>query len=279
PDYVLLMLKHAAVACSLLVTQHQRRSKMQQMYINELINEMVEDEQPDWDDLQRIASGVNWDLDLIRGLLLMEVDKLDEADVLWSVNHIFIRNKINRQFGVVKGQFIIFLDGNTDGRSAAELLYEKLLKYHHNLQRVDVVVSISNPIERKEHIPEAYRINRDTLTLGRRFLPEERVYECRSLAFLPYLYENAMNSKFRTIAGDVLAPLVEYDHKYNNELVRTLEALLMHDQNMQQIADNLFVHRNTLQYRRNKIVELLNEDPFSGLNRLNYQLALFIRKL
>jgi PucR family transcriptional regulator, purine catabolism regulatory protein len=277
-DYVLLMLKHAAVASSLLVTHHQRRSKMQQMYINELIKDMLEEEEQNWDDLQRIASGVNWNLKLIRGLLLLEAATIENQDMLRSVDHIFIQNGICRQFGLLKGQLVIFIDGDTDGPGTAVLLREKLLKYHQVLRSEDVVVSVSNPVDRIENIPDAYRITRNTLSLGRRFLPDRYIYECKNLAFLPYLYESAMNGKYKKIAEDVLAPLSDYDLKYNHELMRTFEALLMHDQSLQQVADSLFVHRNTLQYRKNKIIELLKEDPFSGLNRMNYLLALFIRK-
>jgi len=61
-------------------------------------------------------------------------------------------------------------------------------------------------------------------------------------------------------------------------MVKTLEALLLHDQNMQKIAEGLFIHRNTLQYRRKQIIALLGEDPFTGLNRINYLLAVFTIK-
>lgn len=60
--------------------------------------------------------------------------------------------------------------------------------------------------------------------------------------------------------------------------MNTLDALLLNDHAMQGIADSLHIHRNTLQYRKKKIIELLGEDPFAGLNRINYILAVFTIK-
>ena len=72
-----------------------------------------------------------------------------------------------------------------EGRDTADLLLENLLKHNHTLRREDIALSVSNPINDRQGIPEAYRLTRDTLALGRRFLPDTHVYECKKLAFLP----------------------------------------------------------------------------------------------
>jgi PucR family transcriptional regulator, purine catabolism regulatory protein len=277
-EYVLLMLKHAAVASSLLVTHHQRRSRMQQLYINELIKNMVEDKEKDWDELKRIATSVHWDLEHINGLLLIETTAIEVPELFMAVNHILLQHAINRQCGIAGEQFILFLDDTAERRATAELLLKNLLKHHPKLRREDIVISVSSHICTPEDIPEVYKTAMDTLVLGKRFLPLQQIHDCDTLAFLPSLYENAGAIDFQKIARRILAPVLEYDLERNHELMNTLEALLLNDHNMQGIADSLYIHRNTLQYRRKKIIELLGEDPFSGLNRINYILAAFTIK-
>lgn len=291
-DYVLLLLKHTAVACSLLVTQRQRKSRMEQMYKNELIKELVEGSFQKAEDLKKIASGIHWSLEHIEGLLVLEIQRDElpaevqdgkseesfQGEVLRTIDHIFILNKLSREFGVVNGNYLVFLEGEVHGERIARMLHEKLCLHHRDIRPEDISIAVSSPIHGLEDIPAVYRTAMDTLVLGKKFLPTERVYDCDGLAFLPFLYENAAKEDMQKIARHSLAPLLRYDLEHNHELVKTLEALLLHDQNMQKIADGLYIHRNTLQYRRKKIIELLGEDPFAGLNRINYLLAVFTIK-
>jgi sugar diacid utilization regulator len=286
-EYVLLLLKHTAVACSLLVTQRQRRSRMDQMYRNELIKELVEGTFHTSADLEKLALGIHWKLEDIDRLLLMEISPakitaeggdLSQGEVLRTIDHLCIQNELPREFGLIQGRFLLFLERGTDGFQTAGILKERILLYLRKLRPEEVSIAISSPIRGPGDIPEVYKTAMDTLVLGKRFLPMEQVYDCDRLAFLPSLYENAGEKDFQKIARRILAPLLEYDLEHNHELVKTLEALLLHDNNMQGIADALYIHRNTLQYRRKKIVELLGEDPFAGLNRINYLLAVFTIK-
>lgn len=62
--------------------------------------------------------------------------------------------------------------------------------------------------------------------------------------------------------------LHEYDIKNNTDLLKTVATYLICERNAVQTADLLFVHRNTIQYRINRIKELTNidlEDPDTRL--------------
>lgn len=76
-----------------------------------------------------------------------------------------------------------------------------------------------------------------------------------------------------------LGPLVEYDHRQNADLIKTLEAFFNCHGNLSQTADALIVHRNTLLYRMNRINDIAEIDINRPETRLALHLALTIRRL
>jgi purine catabolism regulator len=77
----------------------------------------------------------------------------------------------------------------------------------------------------------------------------------------------------------MLGPLLEYDHKQNADLVKTLEAFFQKHGNLSETAEALIVHRNTLLYRMTRINEIAQVDFKRPEIRLGMHLALTIRRL
>ena len=78
---------------------------------------------------------------------------------------------------------------------------------------------------------------------------------------------------------DMLAPLLSGDTEKKSELVETLFCYLKHNGSVKSVADEMFIHKNTIVYRMGKIKELLGCDLESGEERMQYYLAcLIVRK-
>lgn len=54
--------------------------------------------------------------------------------------------------------------------------------------------------------------------------------------------------------------VAKYDNEHETELLMTLRKYLDEGGNIKRSSDNLFIHKNTMNYRLNKIKELLNDD-------------------
>lgn len=74
-----------------------------------------------------------------------------------------------------------------------------------------------------------------------------------------------------------LKKLEEYDDLHNSMYLKTLEYYLRFDGRLSDIADAMICHRNTINYRMNKIRELLQMDLNDGDIKFQLQLALRIR--
>ncbi|TYP75465.1 PucR family transcriptional regulator ligand-binding domain-containing protein [Paenibacillus methanolicus] len=71
-----------------------------------------------------------------------------------------------------------------------------------------------------------------------------------------------------------LGPLIDHDQSKGSELLHTLKVYLDHDGSKQLAAQRLFIVRQSLYYRLDKIAELLGEHYMAPENRIAIQVAL-----
>ncbi|CAM3386822.1 PucR family transcriptional regulator [Marinicrinis lubricantis] len=71
-----------------------------------------------------------------------------------------------------------------------------------------------------------------------------------------------------------LGPLIHYDEAKGGDLLRTLKVYLDHDGSKQLAAQKLFIVRQSLYYRLEKITELLGKEIMNSEHRLALQVAL-----
>lgn len=72
---------------------------------------------------------------------------------------------------------------------------------------------------------------------------------------------------------DTVQPLLEYDALHHTDLAGVLQCYLRHDGSLQDTANELIVHRNTVNYKINKASEILELDLTRLENRLEVMLG------
>ena len=85
------------------------------------------------------------------------------------------------------------------------------------------------------------------------------------------LYESEEKELYKNRS---LETLLEADSKTGSLYVDTLRSYFDNNQSVSQTASALFVHRNTINYRLNKIRSLLEDDFDDSLIRLHLQIAI-----
>lgn len=73
---------------------------------------------------------------------------------------------------------------------------------------------------------------------------------------------------------ELVLPLVDYDHKRRSDLIKTLSVYFETRTNASEASDRLFLHRNSLLYRLERIQELTGLDLKEPDARLALQLGL-----
>ncbi len=122
----------------------------------------------------------------------------------------------------------------------------------------------------------SFRQAGQALEMARRFQEEKPLYfpELSVYRLLMQMEHNPELVAFRdVILGTILAT------EHPEELIRTLEAYFEHNTNLSQTADALYIHRNTLLYRMNRIASITKLDLDQADTRLAIQLALIIDRM
>lgn len=81
------------------------------------------------------------------------------------------------------------------------------------------------------------------------------------------------------IYDEILGKLVDYDAAQNTDYMSTLKAYLENDASVQQVAKLFYVHRNTINYKLNKIKEITGYDLTCVNDRLKIMLAFKIKEI
>ena len=71
----------------------------------------------------------------------------------------------------------------------------------------------------------------------------------------------------------------DYDKKNNSDLTDVLRSYLKNNGSVKETADELFIHRNTVNYKINKIEELLNMDLSSLDSRLQLSVGFMLKDM
>ena len=77
--------------------------------------------------------------------------------------------------------------------------------------------------------------------------------------------------------GEIIQTLEQYDRDHNSELLRTLDCYFRSGMNVSKTAKELFIHRNTLLFRLDKIRDLIHMDLSEPDDLLTVQMALRLK--
>ncbi len=133
-----------------------------------------------------------------------------------------------------------------------------------------------------QHIYQGKREAHLAMRAGRRLrhhkaLPHTHAYA--QLGCLCFLSEQADSVAMRDFYEENLRVLLDYDKQNNADLVKTLDCFFICRQNLRVTAESLYVHKNSVIYRLNKVESLLQKSISDHQTAFNLQLCLLLRNL
>ncbi|MDR3591443.1 MAG: PucR family transcriptional regulator ligand-binding domain-containing protein [Negativicutes bacterium] len=98
------------------------------------------------------------------------------------------------------------------------------------------------------------------------------------LGFYKVLFNVKDRQELEGFRCEILRPLLDYDRDHQSELVDTLSIFLEENENYARVSSRLYIHRNTLKYRLQKIVELSGRDLNDSNDRMLLYFATIVHK-
>jgi hypothetical protein len=156
-----------------------------------------------------------------------------------------------------ESRFIMVLN-QTDQAVTAEIATHIVDIYHatRSAQTMRINVGIGEPVTEVTQLAAAYH---SALSAVRRAqLTKADIIWFRDMGLYKLLYSIPSSRLMLEYYHEVMDPLLEYDEKHGSCYKETLYRYLLHNGSLQAVADEMYTHRNTVNYRMGRIRELLH---------------------
>jgi DNA-binding PucR family transcriptional regulator len=146
-------------------------------------------------------------------------------------------------------------------------------------QTVSLAIGVGNPCTTASDYRRGFAEASEAQQMGQHLNREGGVTHFNDLGIYRYLYKIARMDDLRDMYQDQIESIDRYDQRKNTDLLATLETYLECAGNLTRTAERLFVHRNTLIQRLERLQSLCEIDLHERGNWLTLQVAIKVYKL
>lgn len=249
------------------------RQSQKTFFINKLLQLKNED---DLISTTQWGMKLGYDITLPRVVLILETSNLNdiiqkkplytkERIKEFMLNEIRTCDKSNTQniISIIEHNKIIVL--KTINTKEENSIKEELLKYTNKIIRklnktvgIKLLVGIGTLHKTPLGLKESYKEAESMIKMGRRLKIDTGILSVK---------DHIVEYLFTKIPDNYLEHFLSKYHeeiKDKEEIIKTIEALLNNNMNINKTSKELFVHRNTVIFRFNKIKDMLGIDPLKN---------------
>lgn len=264
-------------------------SNTYQHFRNDFLEVLLEETNLQREVISRRAKEVNWDLEDHYKVVVLDYD-IDHIstniDLPISQSILNMLNDFKNELRWLMPKTLIGLDSqNRLALLIADDLDERVLIY--NLKRVIKTVNITTfyggigRFKNVENVSSSYKEAILALKVAHanesNNLISEKQLLIRNFTNLDVeriLFSEDPKAESENLVTEYLQKIIDYDQLKDSEILTTLKMFINNDANFDTTADAMFIHKNTVRYRINKIQKLTNLDPGNMKDLLLLQLAI-----
>lgn len=135
-------------------------------------------------------------------------------------------------------------------------------------------IGIGEPVDSYDHLCDSYHA---AVSASRRAVIQKLdVVRFRDMGFYKLLYSVPDDEMLLNYYHEIMDPLLIHDKKFNSAYTETLFRYLLRDGSLQEVAADMFTHRNTINYRMGRIREILGQNLDTQAQKLPYLICYHI---
>ena len=209
-------------------------------------------------------------------IILNDVDK----DTICQFIHTLFENEhIPILSSSYTKNIIALINVNNTSLDTLNTLFPQILNYiKENYPNYIVNIGIGTRQKSLEKYKLSYEQASKCINLAIKQKQKNMIYYYEQLGLYKLFYDINNKTLLENFVHNILYSLIAYDKKYNTNLIQTLEVYLNKNCNLNQTAETLFIHRNTIKYRLQRIEEITNTSLNDAFTRLNFFNAILIKK-
>jgi len=273
-----LTAEHGAAACALEMAKAKAVSEARKALRGDFLEGLLAGTLSQ-KEIKRLAGRLDHNTDVPHAVLLFSWIGLDAPSVrrLETAVHWTLTNHNRAALVHIHGdqQVCVFqaLKSEDDMETAHNLGRRIYDHVREEFPKSRLIGGASGPSLALSDWPRVYEEAHQAMQLGER-LNHNHVVDFHSLGIYQLLGQLEDIPAVREFTQQLIGPLAAYDAQHRSSMAQTLDAYFDHHGNISQTAESLFIHRNTLLYRLERIQELTGHDMSQANMRLAMHLAL-----
>ena len=162
---------------------------------------------------------------------------------------------------VINSRTIVVLHKCVHSDNKIEDYSEKIKEVNEKIHKqigITVKISSGKIYDKLSYMYKSFNIAKETLLFGEKIYPNDNIYFFDSLKCEMLLYRNSEKWKLNELEDTY--KLIALNDK-DGVLRETLKVLMEENGELNNVSSRLFIHRNTIRYRLNKIYKITNRNP------------------
>lgn len=212
-------------------------------------------------------------------ITVIDVLKKDETEIQKQK----IQARLRFYFGNINCKYLFFwyedhliLITNSLPLASLYSMCEKMIHVSKSkLGNLPIRIGIGSSLHDLKSTAKNYKRAKAALEYAHRFEQELAIFS--NIGFYQILFSVEDKDILNDYYHECLNPLIEYDKKHHSQLELTFEYYLKYNGAISIIAQELFTHRNTINYRIQKIKTLLDSDLDDSQELFKYSLAYMVK--
>lgn len=210
-------------------------------------------------------------------IVVVDIEELDFQKSSPHTLRSMIESYLTDSLAIIyNGSIVFYL--NWEGTNGITLEAQKQL--WELFRQYELKVGISPEYTKLQNTKSAYEQALAAIRLGRRFDPSKITYRYQEYALYHLLehHQSASGTDLISFCDPELLSLIEYDDQTGNEYVYTTYILMQCGGKQTEAANALHIHRSTMLYRMERIIELTGWDfkNMATLTRLHISYAILV---
>ncbi|HHX37418.1 MAG TPA: PucR family transcriptional regulator [Clostridiaceae bacterium] len=164
--------------------------------------------------------------------------------------------------------------------SHIESLVDVISKAYQNYNKKNQIpIGISQSLNTPAECPNGFDEAVDALKLGLDIYTSTKIFYYANVKFYKLLLNVDPIEGMKRFSDPLIIKLSEYDRENDAQLSKTFYYYLLYNRSLQQTAKTLFIHRNTVSFRINKVEQILdinlNNDELCNRMLLSMKIVFF----
>ena len=199
--------------------------------------------------------------------------KLENLFGLWKGN-----KKINISYGIIRmDDSIVLVLNNMEDKYLMELPDLILQSFKYFVHKHSFFLGTGSRVSGIENLSKSYKRARTAMKMA---MGTNRVIvKFSEMGFFKILYSIDDTDILLNYANEILGSLDVYDKAHNTTYVDMLRSYIKNDRSIIRVAEDTFTHRNTVNYRIQKIKQIIGCELKNADELFVYQVAFYIRDM